>query len=694
MGSLLVLFGLLMGIASEARAAVADRAELQSILEDAKGIVQEISIDVEYARALELGIASAYAFSSAYDCFYAGWPSQLTTSGGRRFCARPTSLPHYQKHVQGLSCGGGTMACNPMFFGKGAGGSGLCADISSSSGRSTAFSQCEAKANALGSKKYDFIDELRKDPGQLAELRQTLQQVKDVCVEGKVGTQKGTQMCSKFIAKLNKIEGRLGDAPAVPVSGSPAEKKKDAADAPRKSFTEMLFAKDPQPVEEKRGSFMEALYAGDGKKTVQPTQTAKTTAAANTAQIANQTCVDCEARKQQQQEYVPGGFMDILMHGKKTETAPVTDNGAKTPTGSNWLTDGMSDSVRYEQIRKKFMDSGKCHRWERIPAAAKEAFKTALFYPEIKAFSAHDGNAAPIAQEQALANLRAVFGWNEMSAEYKVWADRAAALPPASSKSSEQPRAKFQADLLKLLKNSFGMSAVNAEVSRRAAAELAKRGISDCDFPSKAAFTQGLAAIRAKAAALKGAKPDIVTIADRSLNKNQERVTTFNLKTGEVLFQSQAGFGDADGDINKTAREKDVCSNRGGDNASPHGVALAEESRAPRNGTFQRGTFLKLPGENGGWTTDRGVAFHEGGSSGFDGYTSGRLTKLHGDALNSGSPAAMRALLNQISVPVGTPVTHNTNGCVSIPNDTVRGMQDLIEKGSYIYFHCPASMIR
>jgi hypothetical protein len=677
LGSLLVLFALLMGIASEARSATPDHAQLQSLIEDAKGIMQEMPSDVEYARALELGILSAFATGEAYDCFYAGWPSQLTSSGGHRFCARPTTLPIYEKYTKGLNCRGSTMACNPLLFGNGASGTGLCVAPGS-----TAFSQCESKANALGAKKYDFIGNLQKDAEMLGELQRTLQLVKEVCISGKIGTQKGTQMCSKFKAKLDKVEALLGSAPPPP-QNLPAPKPDSGSNTPevRKSVAEMLA----EPNKEQRSAFDELLASQSEKAGMKSTPVAK-------SQLANTNCADCNEQKQTEAIEL-SSFDKLLKQGtvQPAQKTTVTDTGSTERNGTNWLTDGQSDAVRYERIRKKYFESGKCHRWNRLPPKGHAAFVLSLFSNEVRVFHNDMDRPATVSETAAFSSLTSALGWQPGSDSYKKLDSQIKALPAEGTAGAVTARKRLQQDLIREL--SKDNPSLQKVVDARASAIFSKEGISDCDFPKPEVFATALSAIRKKGS--KGAnKPDIVTVVDRSLPRGRERVFTFNLKSEDVLFASEAGFGDAK--PNSFDKEAAVCSNTPDTNASPFGVAETLGTRAGYNHSFTHGTFLKTETNTGSKVDGRrGLAFHESGGDVLGSYSNAEeVGQLYDDALTKGGEP-LKWLLNRSSTSV-QPAKHpgSTNGCIGIPEETVTRMQRIIEEGSYVYIHCPASMIR
>lgn len=703
MGGLLFLLAALLGIAENARSAPAvNRRDLAETVESAKEVLREIPVDVMAARRLEFGFASAHAYSEAYDCFYAGWPSQMTSAGGRSYCTRPLSLPHYTKYSKDkqdkpFACLSkpNTMACNPMLFGWGEDPSarkGLCVSIASATDRQNASLHCEQQSSALGAKKYDFLDEIQRDPEASAELLQTIEQVKKVCIDGQVNgkptTQKGSQMCARFIAKLKVIEPKIAKL-ALPTQNDPPP----PGSKRQVSFTELLNSppetaaprKDaPAPTQNNSVSFASLMDSGGER-------------------LVNRECKICNGENAQVNAPIERkNFQDLMGPLRKsvetTKSSPsgTSDVYAVTTGGNkclNWMKSSGQDEACYDQLKQEFKSSGRCHRWERIPDSAKTTFKTALFHAEIKAFGWDDGNPRSLKPDEAFDRLRVAFGWSETSPEYTALKTEADKLLPPNQVASRAGRAAFQTTLLKKLKTAFDNGQLKEETDRRAASLLSRNKISDCDFPNKEAFLAGLAAIRKRAPELNGGKSHLVTIVDRTLDKKQERVTSFNMKTGKVIFQGQAGFGDGNGDMQKGGPEKDECSNVGDRNSSPHGVALVKDVRPANNGSFKRGAFLQTQKPDGkGWSY-RGVAFHEGSKSGFEGYTSGDRVRLHQKALSTGKPEDVAALLNTISGPIGTPYNFSNNGCISLPEDQLHDWQDTIREGSYAYFHCPQSWI-
>jgi hypothetical protein len=175
-----------------------DAKTLGNLVRDTKEILREgesnqLFSQVKTQRYFNLFFENAFAAETAYDCFFGGWPSQLKTYGGKRYCTNPKGHPDYPAS----QCKEGELACNPILFGP-----DHCVSNITSHEKSTSFSNCEAQFRQ-GDGNYNFLKDL--SPQQAKTLDDTLSMVRDVCEKGTIGTQKSTQMCANFLRKVDRL---------------------------------------------------------------------------------------------------------------------------------------------------------------------------------------------------------------------------------------------------------------------------------------------------------------------------------------------------------------------------------------------------------------------------------------------------------------------------------------------------------
>jgi|GEM_PF-2925405 len=174
-----------------------DPKTLVDVVKMAKNILREAEKHESFSqndRERFQFLNEAFAETEAYDCFYAGWPSQLKTVKGKKFCTHPKIRSDYPSD----QCQEGELACNPVFFGP-----DLCISIKTRSERSMSFAHCEQSFQAH-SGNYDYLKNLT--PKQAQTLNETLDLLTQVCETGKIGSQQSTKMCSSFLAKADRLK--------------------------------------------------------------------------------------------------------------------------------------------------------------------------------------------------------------------------------------------------------------------------------------------------------------------------------------------------------------------------------------------------------------------------------------------------------------------------------------------------------
>lgn len=132
------------------------------------------------------------AWASSKDCFFAGWPSEVRSSAGKKFCTSPLNL---KSGYQQGSCSQGQLQCQPLLFGK-----DVCVAFKTPQDKGSAFSKCDEVFKASG-KDHSFLKNL--SPQEANDLQNLSVSAHKVCEEGSVGIQKGTGMCKKLMEKFD-----------------------------------------------------------------------------------------------------------------------------------------------------------------------------------------------------------------------------------------------------------------------------------------------------------------------------------------------------------------------------------------------------------------------------------------------------------------------------------------------------------
>lgn len=133
----------------------------------------------------------AYA-DTGFDCFYAGWPSKLVSSGDRKLCSSPANNnPNYS--ASETSCGSNQLKCQPLLF-----GDNLCAKASTPTERNTAFSQCEGLFKASGKTLEQIATDI-SSPNKGQQFNELFALVDEICENGMQATK---PMCSSLKQKV------------------------------------------------------------------------------------------------------------------------------------------------------------------------------------------------------------------------------------------------------------------------------------------------------------------------------------------------------------------------------------------------------------------------------------------------------------------------------------------------------------
>jgi L,D-transpeptidase catalytic domain len=177
--------------------------ELKSFVHDLESRNPEL-LTTESGKKLKLrfSLFEEAIASGNYDCFFAGWPSQLIKNGKRQICQNPSKgNSEYQKG----SCSNSQMQCQPLMFGK-----GLCVGFSTAKEKQMAFANCENKFKK--NTNYDFLKILSNE--EKTSLKEISLLAHDICETGKVGVQKSRPMCKNLLSKFKHGLESIERAPA------------------------------------------------------------------------------------------------------------------------------------------------------------------------------------------------------------------------------------------------------------------------------------------------------------------------------------------------------------------------------------------------------------------------------------------------------------------------------------------------
>jgi|GEM_PF-1410904 len=123
---------------------------------------------------------------SRYNCFYAGWPSVLVSSGGRKLCTSPArGNSSYENGI----CKESELQCQPLLFGK-----KLCVPARSKQEKNQAFANCEKKFQKEYNGNYAFLEKPTRK--EIEDLRELSAVAKEIC------TQRPTGICTKVLSKF------------------------------------------------------------------------------------------------------------------------------------------------------------------------------------------------------------------------------------------------------------------------------------------------------------------------------------------------------------------------------------------------------------------------------------------------------------------------------------------------------------
>jgi hypothetical protein len=498
--------------------------------------------------------------SGNYDCFFAGWPSTLVKSNGKRFCVNPArGNAEYQKG----SCKNGQLQCQPVIFGK-----GICVGFASPKDKQMAFASCDAKFKQKSN--YDFLKTMSAD--EKAALKEVSSLAHKVCVDGSVGVQKSKPMCKGLMSKFKNASEAIDRAPATT---DEAQQDEEIDEVAPKDNTTVVAPKPIPPV----SNDIDGLNPD-----------------AKDEQAVTPEAVVVDKVKKPDAPKVPEGELIPLVFDLSKNKAPAAEEckdevvvEAKVAKDAEVIlkTVNHEANTQYDQIKKEFQQSALCAP-EKVLNDPKEKLSPVLFEKLMQSM-------AFVTEQQNYPSRESKKNrFKEVAAEY--------GLSEETIKYGEEILGKYEDtndgryDAMARLR---GVMLQNMEVLSKqkegyqkdlVAEGLIERGIfietddgaPECPFVSEDAFREALAgreAILKSADKSKLTNPDQITIVDLSQPSNQRRMYVIDLKTNKVLHNTWSAHGGGkDRDQEKGADQKGglpKTSDAAGSNLSSEGFYVA-----------------------------------------------------------------------------------------------------------------------
>lgn len=449
----------------------------------------------------------AYA-SGNYDCFFAGWPSKLVKSGGKKLCQSPS---RGNAEYENGSCKQGQMQCQPLMFGK-----GVCVGFSSSSQKQLAFSSCEKKFKAKGS--YDFLKTL--SPEEKTALKEISVLAHDICEKGSVGVQKSKPMCKSLLAKFKDGLKAIDRAPATEEKPEPVEDNKD---------------------EEKK----------EDKKD-------------ESSSTPNRVPVPGDADYEDpipQQDLDEEDEIPVTVVEKKDEVIKQNDDICEPPVVVDKKIEAASDEIiktvnsgtdqLFEDIKKEFLDSPHCAP-EMVLNDPKEKLSPVLFHQVLEEMKFIVETSSYLTRDikiQKFKELAKGYKLSEDTINYgetmlKNYEDTSAGRFDAMAR----VRGVMLQDMAEVAKRTPGYEAesIKEGLAERGIFTKDADGFPQCPFVDKDAFRNALAG---REAVMKSgnkssiSNPNLITIVDYSKPSNQRRMFVIDLETKKVLHNTWVGQG-------------------------------------------------------------------------------------------------------------------------------------------------------
>lgn len=533
--------------------------------------------------------------SGNYDCFFAGWPSTLVKSGGKRYCQNPSRAnAEYQKG----SCKSGQLQCQPVIFGK-----GICVGFASPKDKQMAFASCDSKFKQKGS--YNFLKSMSAE--DKAALKEVSSLAHKVCVDGSVGVQKSKPMCKSLMSKFKKSVEAIDRAPAE-VDGAEIEEddkvdeKTDVVVAPKVIPPFSAELDGPNPKEKDEVVVVDEVIKPDMK-------------------VAPDAKVVAE---NPQGELIPI-VLDVpnVTPAKAAEVCldeVAVDKKVQTTADIILKTVNHDSDSQYEQIKKEFQASVLCSP-TKVLNDPKDKLSPVLFVKAMDAMRFVTDNQFFPSRESKVKRFK------EIAEEYKLSPETANYGEEMLLKYVDTNDGRFDAmarirgvmlqDMDKSSKSTEGYmgNMVAEELVSRGIFVEDEKGVPECPFVSEDAFREALAG---REAILKSGNKDKLTnldqltIVDYSRPSNERRMFVIDLKTNKVLHNTWVGQGGG----KERNQDKGVdgkgsfpqTSNATGSNLSSEGFYIARQ--ASSGGTYLNNVTLEGIDQNNSNMAARTIVVH------------------------------------------------------------------------------------
>lgn len=531
--------------------------------------------------------------SGNYDCFFAGWPSTLVKSNGKRLCVNPASgNSEYQKG----SCKNGQLQCQPVIFGK-----GICVGFASPKDKQMAFASCDAKFKQKSN--YDFLKTMSAD--EKAALKEVSSLAHKVCVDGSVGVQKSKPMCKSLMSKFKNATEAIDRAPATPEE---TEKDEESDVVAPKEKTAVVAPKPIPPV----SNDIDGLNPDEkDEEAVTPE-----------VEVVDQV-------KKPDAANVPAGDLIPLVFDLSKNKAPAAEEckdevvvDAKVAKDAEVIlkTVNHEANTQYEQIKKEFQESALCAP-EKVLNDPKEKLSPVLFEKLMKSM-------AFVTEQQNYPSRESKRNrFKEVAAEYGLSEETIKYGEEILGKYEDNNDGRYDAmarlrgvmlqnmEVLSKQKEGYQKDLVAEGLIERGIFIETDDGAPECPFVSEDAFREALAgreAILKSADKSKLTNPDQITIVDLSQPSNQRRMYVIDLKTNKVLHNTWSAHGGGkDRDQDKGADQKGALpktSDAAGSNLSSEGFYVA---RAAGSGeTYLNNVTLEGIDQNNASMASREIVVH------------------------------------------------------------------------------------
>lgn len=469
--------------------------ELKSFMQDVEQKNPEmLTNEIVREYVFRFSLFSEAIASGSYDCFFAGWPSKLVKSGGKRLCLSPIKGNF---EYQSGSCKQGQMQCQPLMFGK-----GLCVGFSSSKDKQLAFSSCEKKFKVKGN--YDFLKSLTQE--EKTALKEISVLAKDICETGSIGIQKSKPMCQRLLSKFKDGLSAIERAPASDKSPSPVTEKEEAknVEAPAHE-SEHVLNSDPIDV------------ATEGQ--------AKEVKVESTVQVVAPEEI-CE----------PAVVVDKKIEGEAKSVMEIV----------NTDTDKL-----YNDIKEEFLKSPLCAP-EKVFNNPKDRLSPILFTQLLDDMRFVVDSSPHMTREVKIKQFKELATNYQLSEETIKYGEEMLANYKDTSEGRFEAMARLRGvmlqDMAKVSASTEGYQAdaIKEGLASQGVFSYDDEGNSVCPFVDKEAFNTALAGRDSVLqSSHKGSlsNPDVLTIVDYSKPSNQRRMYVIDLKTKKVLHNTWVAHG-------------------------------------------------------------------------------------------------------------------------------------------------------